>query len=85
MSEETPDKQSSASGWVTGVIAALTLYILAPGPVLLLIGKGVIKRDSIVFSVYQIGWFPMSKLYDHSESVRVFYRVYFKVLGTSLD
>ncbi len=81
MREETPNKRSSSSGWVIGVALVLIFYFLAPGPVVLLINKGVIKENSMVLRVYRIGWRPLQNFYNSTKPVKLFYDDYFKALG----
>lgn len=81
MSDEAADKKASSVGWVTGVAVALILYILAPGPVLLLITKGVIKFDSTAGKAFLICFWPLGKLSESAKPVQLFYDAYFKALG----
>lgn len=81
MSGETSEKRSSSTGWVTGMVVALILYILAPGPILLLYSKGLIKAGSTTEKVYEICIWPLGKLSENAKPVKAFYDAYFKVLG----
>lgn len=84
MSEETSEKRSSSTGWVTGVVVALILYILAPGPYLLLMEKGVINPSSSADKVLTIVFWPLENLYENAKPVKSLYDVYFKALGIKL-
>ncbi len=81
MSEETSEKRSSSTGWVTGIVVALILYILALGPAMLLFSKGVIKPNSTVEKAFEICFWPLAKLIEHAKPVKSFYDAYFKALG----
>ncbi len=81
MMEETSEKRSSSTGWVTGIVVALILYILAPGPFFLLVTKGAIKPDSTTQKAFEICFWPLEKLSEKAKPVASFYDAYFKALG----
>ncbi len=81
MSEETPDKHSSSTGWVVGVVVALIFYILSPGPVVLLIARDVIKTGSTTDKTIDLFFWPLIKLIENVQPVRSFYGAYFNMLG----
>lgn len=81
MSEETAEKHSSGTAWVTGTVVALILYILAPGSVVLLMAKGVINPSATGQKAFEICFWPLAKLSETAKPVKSFYEAYFKVLG----
>ena len=81
MSDEASEKRSSSTGWVTGMIVVLILYVLAPGPYLLLFRKGIIKTDTAVGKALGICLWPLGKLSGEVKPVRSFYEAYLKALG----
>ncbi len=81
MSDETSEKRSSSTGWVTGMVVALILYILAPGPFGLLMKKELIRHDSTVGKAILFCFWPLGKLSEKAKPVESFYDAYFKALG----
>ncbi|MEI6536322.1 MAG: hypothetical protein WCN98_13325 [Verrucomicrobiaceae bacterium] len=81
MSDEASEKRSSGTGWVTGIAVALILYILAPGPVTLLMANGVVKSSSTAFKVFDFCFWPLEKLNENVKPVKSFYIAYFEALG----
>lgn len=74
MSEPSKDTNHGAA-WITGIIAALVLYILSPAPVIWMCNKAGVQEMEWLARFY---W-PLETAYSKSERVKKFYDAWFSV------
>jgi len=80
MPEETPEKTPTRSSWGwfgVWALVVLLVYVLSPGPVLLIISKTGKDPLPVVTTVYA----PLIALYEYVPVVQAFYDWYFRLLG----
>ena len=80
MSDPPTPGNSAAAIWITGLCAALVLYVLSPVVVGILIQKGVVSDDTPVLAVYT----PIAFAADHLPFIENFYEWLFERCGVEL-
>ena len=77
MSDQPASGNSAAAIWITGLCAALVLYVLSPVAVGALIEKGFVSEDSPMLAVYA----PIAFAAEHFPFIGNFYDWLFERCG----
>lgn len=79
MNDQTAPGNSSAAIWITGLCAAVALYVLSPVAVGLLIEKGIVSDDSPMLAVFT----PLVALVERWPILEDFYQWLFDQCGVA--
>jgi hypothetical protein len=79
VSDDRNKRSSATRGWALGLIVALLIYVLAPGPIDYMLRKGMIGESDSAARVMESIYEPWFDLVEHVEPLRSFYDHYLRL------
>jgi hypothetical protein len=78
MSDDRDKQSSSTGGWALGVVFALVIYLLAPGPAIYMLRKGILSETGPALGVLRALYDPWFDVVEHVKPLKRSYEHYFK-------
>ena len=76
MSDDRDKPNSTIGGWVLGLVLALIIYLLAPGPIVYMLKRGIISETGSTFRVIGIVYGPWIDVVERVKPLKSFYEHY---------